>query len=273
MSLHKTTCKIGACEPFCGLEIEVKDGKLNSVQPDHNHPITAGYACIKGMHVVNHQNDHDPLLQPLKRATTGWERVSWPTAISAIGKKLRAIGDEHVPRAIATYWGNAADSISITLANMDLFLLIGMIHWIIKCKAYTRIFIDKYTSWFNAWRELASEVDLDRIAKITDMPREKIAGLADEFAAAAGAFVTTRVGVQTSHNANLTEWAVMALNAITGNLDRPGVVYFNPGVIDIPALIEKFTRRNNKATARIGGYRQIFGGPTLNIWQPMAGQL
>lgn len=49
--------------------------------------------------------------------------------------------------------------------------------------------------------------------------------------------------VQTSHNSVLTEWAVATLCAITGNIDRPGGLYHNPGILDIPKLIEKFSRR------------------------------
>jgi formate dehydrogenase len=90
--------------------------------------------------------------------------------------------------------------------------------------------------------------------------------LADELAAADGAFVTTRVGVQTSHNSTLTEWAVQTLNAVTGNVDRPGGVYFNPGAIDVPKLVERFTKRKNPARSRIGDHPQIFGGPPAAVF-------
>ena len=36
---------------------------------------------------------------------------------SDIGRRLREIADKHGPRSIATYWGNAADSLGITMAN------------------------------------------------------------------------------------------------------------------------------------------------------------
>jgi formate dehydrogenase len=108
-------------------------------------------------------------------------------------------------------------------------------------------------------------VDLDQVATVTDVPRATVERLADEFAAADGAFATTRVGVQTSRNTTLTEWAVMCLNAVTGNIDRPGGVYFNPGAIDVPGLIEQFTKRRNPAPSRVGGYPQIFGGPPMSV--------
>lgn len=372
METHRTTCKIGACEPFCGIEVDVDNGRMVAVRPDPKHPVTSGYACIKGMHVADYQNDPDRLLHPVRRATSGWEQIGWETATREIGLKLRDIRDAHGPTSIATYWGNAADSTTISLANTfchafgspnsfnvlsleytdrgavagrmlgnenlilqpdagrskfalllgtnplvtngmtllqrrpriaadikaiqrgggkvvvvdprltetarvadehvpirpgtDLFLLVAMIRHIVESERQARDFVERHTTGFDAWQGLVGKLDLDRAAAVTDVPRARIERLAVEFAASDGAFATTRVGVQTSHNTTLTEWAVQTLNAITGNIDRPGGVYFNPGFFDVPALIEQFTKRNNKAPSRVGGYPQIFGGPPAPVF-------
>lgn len=117
MAIFRTTCKVGACEPFCGLEVEVEHGRIVGVRPDEKHPVTQGYVCIKGMHVADYQNDPDRLLHPVKRTSSGWEQVRWEAATREIGQKLRAIRDANGPRSIATYWGNAADSVTISLTN------------------------------------------------------------------------------------------------------------------------------------------------------------
>ncbi|MBL4799602.1 MAG: molybdopterin-dependent oxidoreductase, partial [Oleispira sp.] len=62
------------------------------------------------------------------------------------------------------------------------------------------------------------------------------------------------------------EWAVFTLNAITGNIDRPGGVYHHGGAIDNTALIHKFTKRKNPAPSRVGKYPQIFGGPPCTVF-------
>ena len=343
-----------------------------AVRPDPHHPVTTGYACIKGMHVADYQNDPDRLLHPEKRTGDGWKQVNWETATREIGQKLRVLRDAHGPRAIATYWGNAADSISITLANTlchsfgspnsfnvlsleytdrgvvaermfgnenfilqpdagrtkfalllgtnplvtqgmtllqrrpriaadfkaveraggkvvivdprytesarlaqehiairpgtDLFLLLGILHWIVSRGAYDKRFIAEHCAEWTELQASLEEVDLDTMSNLTDVPRDTIERLADEFASADGAFASTRVGVQTSPNTTLTEWAVQALNSITGNVDRPGGVYFNPGAIDVPALIERFTKRRNPAPSRVGNYPQIFGGPPASVF-------
>jgi formate dehydrogenase len=369
---HRAPCKVGACEPFCGLEIDVEDGRMVAIRPDRAHPISRGHVCIKGMRVMDYQNDPDRLLHPMRRKGSGWERISWDAATGEIGRKLRALRDAHGPGAIATYWGNACDSNAISLTNSfcsalgspnsfnvlsleytdrgavaermlgnenlilqpdagrasfalllgtnplvtqgmtllqrrpgiagdfksiqrrggkvvvvdprrtetakiadehvairpgtDLFLLVGMISRILARGVYDQGFVTEHATGLEAWRDLLRGFDLDDAAAITDVPIDVIARLADEFAEADAAFATTRVGVQTSHNTTLTEWAVQTLNAVSGNVDRPGGVYFNPGAIDVPKLIERFTKGKNPAPARVGGYPQIFGGPPAAVF-------
>jgi formate dehydrogenase len=143
----------------------------------------------------------------------------------------------------------------------DLFLLVGMIKRILQAGTYDEAFVEQYATGLDSWQRLVAKFELDRAAEITGISSEVIQRLGDEFSAAKSAFATTRVGVQTSHNPSLTEWAVQALNAITGNIDRRGGVYFNPGAIDVPKLIAQFTKRKNQSSSRVGSYPQIFGGP------------
>ena len=371
MSTHRTTCKIGACEPFCGVEIDVEEGRLSGVRPNPDHPITRGYACIKGMHVPDYVNHPERLLRPMARGPGGLEPIEWSEATRQIGRRLSEIRNAHGPRSIATYWGNAADSVSITLANTlchafgspnsfnvlsleytdrgavaervlgnenlilqpdadrasfglllgtnplvtqgmtllqrrphigaalrgirkrggrvvvvdprrtetvrvadehlairpgtDLFLLVAMLRHILERGLHDRASVETHANGVDAWRDAATKVDPGWVAETTGITRDTTERIADEFARADGAFATTRVGVQTSFNTTLTEWAVMTLNAITGNIDRPGGVYFNPGAFDVPSLIEKFSKRRNPASSRIGDYPQIFGGPPAAV--------
>jgi anaerobic selenocysteine-containing dehydrogenase len=45
---RKTTyCRI--CESLCGMVAEVQDGRLVALRPDKDHPLSAGFACQKGI--------------------------------------------------------------------------------------------------------------------------------------------------------------------------------------------------------------------------------
>ena len=42
-----TFCRI--CEVYCGMIATVDDGRLVSLRPDRDHPLSAGFACQKGI--------------------------------------------------------------------------------------------------------------------------------------------------------------------------------------------------------------------------------
>ncbi|MBL4799621.1 MAG: molybdopterin-dependent oxidoreductase, partial [Oleispira sp.] len=113
----KATCKVGACEPQCGLELDVVNGVIIEARPDKSHPISQGYACVKGIAMPEYQNDPDRLLAPIKKTGNEWQTISWDLATTEIGQKLRQIADKYGPTSIATYWGNAADTTGMICAN------------------------------------------------------------------------------------------------------------------------------------------------------------
>ena len=48
MNVEKSTfCRI--CEPLCGMVATVDDGRLVALRPDKAHPLSAGFACQKGI--------------------------------------------------------------------------------------------------------------------------------------------------------------------------------------------------------------------------------
>lgn len=106
MSTEKITyCRI--CEPLCGLVATVEDGKVTKLRPDKEHPITRGFACPKGIAMVDVQNSPERLLHPVRRKADGsFERVSWDFALTDIGRRLRAIRDDHGVAGIGYYLGN-----------------------------------------------------------------------------------------------------------------------------------------------------------------------
>jgi anaerobic selenocysteine-containing dehydrogenase len=81
-------------------------------------------------------------------------------------------------------------------------------------------------------RRLAAAVegfDADSTAALAGIAVADLGAL-DALVAAAGRLgIETGTGVTMNRHANLTEWLVWALAAVTGSLDRPGGVTFNPG--------------------------------------------
>ncbi len=101
-----TFCRI--CEALCGLEVSVTEGKVTKIRPDPKHVATEGFACKKGLEQHHLYDSADRLEYPLVRRGEGYERIEWPSAITAIGDKVAQLKRDHGPNSIAMYVGTAA---------------------------------------------------------------------------------------------------------------------------------------------------------------------
>ena len=100
MSEHVTYCRL--CEPLCGLIATVENGRLVSLVPDPDNPLSRGFVCPKGVSFTEIQNAPDRLLHPMRRNDAGeLEQVSWDEALDEIASRLRTIWDQTGPESIA----------------------------------------------------------------------------------------------------------------------------------------------------------------------------
>ncbi|WP_341242427.1 molybdopterin-dependent oxidoreductase [uncultured Nocardioides sp.] len=107
----RTFCRI--CEVHCGLVVDVEgspgvgDGeRVVKVRPDREHPVTKGYCCVKGLGLGALHHDEDRVETPLKRVDGELVPITWEQANREIGARVRALVEEHGPRAIGMYQGN-----------------------------------------------------------------------------------------------------------------------------------------------------------------------
>jgi len=102
--LH-TFCRV--CEPSCGLVAEIENDQIISLKPDREHPVTKGFACHKGLAMLDIHNDPDRAAVPLKRNQAGgFDEISWNQSLNEIAVKLNAMKDKHGSDAIGSYTGN-----------------------------------------------------------------------------------------------------------------------------------------------------------------------
>jgi anaerobic selenocysteine-containing dehydrogenase len=102
---QRTMCRI--CEAHCGLVVDVgDDDRILDVRPDREHPVSAGFACVKGTSLGGLHHDPDRIDHPMRRVGDRWERVSWDEALAHIGARVRALRAEHGDRAVGLYTGN-----------------------------------------------------------------------------------------------------------------------------------------------------------------------
>lgn len=103
MTTRRTTCRI--CESACGMLATVEDGTVLALAPDPEHPISAGFACVKGTRFAARVQNH-----PARCTTPRWQGapVPWPEAMASVGARLRPLLERHGPEAVGIYSGNAA---------------------------------------------------------------------------------------------------------------------------------------------------------------------
>ena len=69
--------------------------------------------------------------------------------------------------------------------------------------------------------------------QVSGMPAGAVRGLAQDLGRARSAAVHGRMGVSTQRHGVVCQWAVQAINALTGNLDRPGGTMFTTPAVDL----------------------------------------
>ena len=90
MTTHTTYCR--NCAAMCGLQVTEEGGKILDIRGDRDHPISAGYFCIKGMATRDFHNGDDRLLTSLRRNDAGkFDPIDAEVAMDEIHEKLSAI--------------------------------------------------------------------------------------------------------------------------------------------------------------------------------------
>jgi len=101
-----TFCHI--CEATCGLEVTVEGNRVVKLQPDREHVVSRGFACIKGTRFRAVQESPDRILRPMKRQGEVWREISWDQAIGEIGAKVRELVARHGKQTVAHMMGSPA---------------------------------------------------------------------------------------------------------------------------------------------------------------------
>ncbi|WP_460358806.1 molybdopterin-containing oxidoreductase family protein [Mycobacterium sp. ZZG] len=99
-----TFCRI--CEPLCGMIATVEDGTLTALRPDKEHPLSAGFACQKGIAFTGVVNDPDRVTTPMRRTPAGFVPVGWEEALTDITARLSTVLHDRGPGAVGWYMGN-----------------------------------------------------------------------------------------------------------------------------------------------------------------------
>ncbi|MGA0901211.1 MAG: molybdopterin-dependent oxidoreductase, partial [Luteolibacter sp.] len=106
--LKCTTCYMCACR--CGIHVHVKDGEVQYIEGNPNHPINKGVICAKGGSGVMKQRSPARLTKPLmrkpgsNRGEADFREVEWSEALDVLATRLQKLRETD-PRSFALFTG------------------------------------------------------------------------------------------------------------------------------------------------------------------------
>ncbi len=143
----------------------------------------------------------------------------------------------------------------------DALLLLALLHVIFEEGRANLRALASCSDGLQALKEAAARFPPERVAGRTGIAAGVIRTLARAFATAPAAVAYGRVGACTQEFGGLAAWLIVALNAVTGNLDREGGFMFTTPAADLAGLMARTGDRGHFSVwrSRVRGLPE-FGG-------------
>ncbi len=172
-------------------------------------------------------------------------------------KKIRARGGKVVvvdPRRTRT--ADMADQHLFIRPGTDSLLLFALIHTVFEENLVGDV--HPLVTGVDELRELAGRFSPETVADACGIDAVTIRQVARDLAAAPTAAVYGRIGTTVAEFGTIASWLVDALNAVTGNLDRPGGAMF-PAAVTRAAYVRKRPFRTGRWQSRVRGLPEVLG--------------
>jgi formate dehydrogenase len=163
--------------------------------------------------------------------------------------------------------------------DADALLLLSMLAVIFEEGLSDRLFLERLGEGAGELERLAAGHPPERTEAATTIPAPRVRELARDFAAAEGAAAYGRTGSCLGRHGTLVAFLLDALNAVTGNLDRPGGAVFGRPPVALDDVGEQVGLATyGERRSRIGGFPDVIGNMPaallpLEIETPGEGQV
>ena len=138
--------------------------------------------------------------------------------------------------------------------------------------------VDAHTTGFSTIGELCAPWTPERTAEVTGIAPATLREVVAAFRSAGAAAMYSSTGVNMGSNGVLGFWLQEVINAVSGNLDRPGGTVVGKGIFDFAKFGKRTGTLMSDDVSRIGGFRKTndaFPGGILadEILTPGKGQI
>ena len=137
--------------------------------------------------------------------------------------------------------------------DTDVYFLLSFLNEVLCRGGADADRVRRYMRGFEALRKVAEPWPPERTAEITGVSADTLRSMVGTYLEAEGAALHLSTGVNQGSHGTLAFWIQEAINAITGNLDRPGGTIVGHGFIkDFPKLARKGGHTMRKDLSRVG---------------------
>lgn len=144
--------------------------------------------------------------------------------------------------------------------DTDALMLLSVLQVLLAEDRIDRGYLERRCSGVAELARLAADFPPDATADRTGVDPRRLSELARDFAASPAAVAYGRTGTSLGRFGTLTEFLINAVNAITGNLDRPGGAVFGSSPVDVERIPERFgIATYGKRHSRIGAFPDVLG--------------
>ncbi len=197
----------------------------------------------------------------------------WPGRLQAIrerGGKVVVV-DPRRTRSAA-----AADEHVFIRPGTDALLLFALVNVLFDQALVDLGDLEGHVTGLDEVAAAVEPFDPETVASACGVDADRIRRLAGELAAAESAAVYGRIGTHTAEFGTMASWMVDVLNAVTGNLDRPGGVMFSHAAHEQPRSPRGF--QVGRWSSRVRGLPEVRGEIPVStmaeeILEPGPGQI
>jgi formate dehydrogenase len=144
----------------------------------------------------------------------------------------------------------------------DVYLYLSFLHELVASGGVDAARADRYMTGREALEGIARDWPAERTAPVTGIDPGALRHLVTTYREADGAALYCSTGVNMGPHGTLCYWLQEGINALSGNLDRPGGggTVVGRGIVDLPRYARRLGIMQSTARSRVGGFGAVADG-------------
>ena len=138
----------------------------------------------------------------------------------------------------------------------SVFFYLSFLNELIASGGVDHALVDAHTTGFSTIAGLCAPWTPERTAEVTGIDPAALREMVAAFRSAGAAAMYSSTGVNMGTNGVLGFWLQEVINAVSGNLDRPGGTVVGQGIFDFAKFGKRTGTLMSDDVSRVGGFRK-----------------